>query len=277
MHISKETWTEIVKPGSPPGRPTRPGISPKLVSMNKILIIDDDERLASPLADYFARFNLSLTSATHPNEGFKRLQQDDFELVILDVMLPDIDGFELCRKIRKHSDIPIMMLSARGEVTDRVVGLELGADDYVAKPFEPRELVARIQNILKRNDHTGHGKNLIQFDQLEIDKARLIVKVNQEEINLTTSEYQLLLMLASAPGRSFSRDDILNFLKGTEVEIISRAVDILISRLRQKLKPTDYIKTIWGAGYQFIAPEPDQNPVTDKSSDLISQSNSDKG
>ncbi len=223
--------------------------------MNKILIIDDDERLATPLAAYFARFNLSLESATHPEEGLRLMQQGDFELVILDVMLPDSDGFEVCRKIRNQSDIPVMMLSARGEVMDRVTGLELGADDYVTKPFEPRELVARVQNILKRSEQATHGKRFIEFENLMIDKSQQIVKVAGNSISLTTSEYQLLSLLTSAPGRNFSRDDILNFLKGTEIEIYSRAVDILISRLRNKLKPTDYIKTVWGAGYQFVAPE----------------------
>jgi len=222
--------------------------------MNRILIIDDDERLAAPLGSFFARHNLSLESATHPQQGLEMLAEDDFELVILDVMLPDMDGFAVCKQIRNQSNIPIVMLSARGEVDDRLVGLELGADDYVAKPFEPRELVARVLNILKRSETSTHSSQVTRFLDLEIDKALQQVMVAGKKVSLTTNEYQLLLMLSSNPGRKFSRDDILNFLKGTDVELFSRAVDIQISRLRQKLKPTDYIKTVWGAGYQFVAP-----------------------
>lgn len=222
--------------------------------MTKVLIIDDDERLAAPLGDFLARHNLQLSSATHPDEGLKMLQDEDFELVILDVMLPDRNGFELCKAIRRQSDIPIVMLSARGEVDDRLVGLELGADDYIAKPFEPRELVVRIQNILKRSESVSPGGQILAYENMIIDKTLQQVSVDGNIVKLTSNEYQLLLMLASSPGRKFSRDDILNFLKGTEVELYSRAVDIQISRLRQKLKPTDYIKTIWGAGYQFVAP-----------------------
>ena len=223
--------------------------------MTPILIIDDDERLAGPLAEYFERFNLNLQSATHPEEGLSRLKNEDFELVILDVMLPDQDGFEICKKIRRSSDIPIVMLTARGEVMDRVVGLELGADDYLAKPFEPRELVVRIQNILKRSEGSGSSKQILEFEDLTIDKPSQTVTVAGEKITLTSNEYALLLLLASSPGKKFSRDDILNHLKGTEVELFSRAVDIQVSRLRQKLKPTDYIKTVWGAGYSFTAAE----------------------
>ena len=222
--------------------------------MTRILLIDDDERLAAPLGEFFAKHNFELSSATHPDQGLKMLQEGDFELVILDVMLPDQNGFELCKKIRTYSEIPIVMLSARGEVDDRLVGLELGADDYVAKPFEPRELVVRIQNILKRSEGTAQSSQSLRFANMEIDKSMQQVIVGGEVVKLTTNEYQLLLMLASSPGKKFSRDDILNFLKGTEVELYSRAVDIQISRLRQKLKPTDYIKTVWGAGYQFVAP-----------------------
>lgn len=227
--------------------------------MSNILIIDDDERLAAPLGDYLARHELSLISATLPSKGLELLAQGGFELVILDVMLPEMDGFEVCREIRKTSQIPIVMLSARGQVDDRVIGLELGADDYLAKPFEPRELVVRIQNILKRSDRAAVEKPLLHFKDLVIDPSLQKVSVMGSTISLTTNEYQLLLLLASSPNEKFSRDDILNRLKGTEVELFSRAVDIQISRLRQKLKPTDYIKTVWGAGYQFVGPAADED------------------
>ena len=228
--------------------------------MPQILLIDDDERLAPPLAEYFERFGLTLSNATHPADGLARLVHGNFELVILDVMLPDQDGFEVCKAIRKSNDIPIIMLTARGEVMDRVVGLELGADDYLSKPFEPRELVARIQNILRRREPQKESSSeILHFDQLTINPSSESVMVNGNTVSLTSNEFQLLLLLASSPGTKFSRDDILNQLKGIDAELFSRAVDIQISRLRQKLKPTDYIKTVWGAGYRFVAPPASAN------------------
>ncbi|WP_424947885.1 response regulator transcription factor [Candidatus Spongiihabitans sp.] len=223
--------------------------------MASILIIDDDDRLAAPLKAYFERYNLALTSATHPKDGLALLKEKNFELVILDIMLPDQDGFDVCKTIRKHSDIPIVMLTARGEAMDRVVGLELGADDYLAKPFEPRELVARIHNILRRREPSRKTGAVIEFKNLLIDPSRQEVIVNGNKVGITGNEYQLLVLLATAPGEKFSRDEILNKLRGIDAELFSRAVDIQISRLRQKLKPTDYIKTVWGSGYQFVAPE----------------------
>ena len=223
--------------------------------MHRLLIIDDDERLAGPLADYLRRYDMALVSATHPDQGMALLQEQPFELVILDVMLPDRDGFQVCREIRRDSQIPIIMLTARGEVMDRIVGLELGADDYLPKPFEPRELVARIQNILKRSKASPDAQDILRFADLELDLTRREVRVQGQTVDLTTMEYQLLELLARHPGKNYSRDEILNQLKGIDAEdIFTRSVDILISRLRQKLKPTQYVKTVWGSGYCFVAP-----------------------
>jgi len=223
--------------------------------MTSVLIIDDDDRLATPLKEYFSRYNLTLHTETHPDEGLKRLGQEHFDLVILDVMLPDKDGFEVCRIIRESSDIPVIMLTARGDVNDRVEGLELGADDYLAKPFEPRELVARIQNILRRTESDTPPKIVLKFENIKIDQSRQEVKVKNKPVNLTTNEYQLLVLFASNPGKKLSRDDISGIMRGANIELFSRALDVQVSRLRQKLKPTDYIKTVWGSGYQFVAPE----------------------
>ena len=222
--------------------------------MRSILLIDDDDQLGPPLAEYFARFDFRLDTATHPRDGLHKLDSQRYELVILDVMLPDMDGFEVCRRIRESSSIPVVMLTARGEVNDRVEGLELGADDYLAKPFEPRELVARIQNILRRAEVPGRRDGVYEFEDLVLDPARQQVSVAGEAVNLTTSEYQLLLLFAENAGQELSRDDISTILRGADVELFSRAVDIQVSRLRSKLKPTDYIKTVWGSGYQFVAP-----------------------
>jgi OmpR family response regulator RpaB len=219
-----------------------------------VLLIDDDERLASPLGDFLRRHNIDLINATDPENGLRMLRQGGIDLVILDVMLPGQDGFSVCHQIRRSSNIPVVMLSARGDVSDRLTGLEKGADDYIAKPFEPRELVMRIQNILRRAESPAFAGSRLRFRDLSIDKTLQQVRVADNPVNLSDREYQLLLMLASSPGRDFSRDDIFSFLRGTELELVSRAVDIQISRLRQKLRPTDYIKTIRGAGYRFVAP-----------------------
>jgi len=164
------------------------------------------------------------------------------------VMLPEMDGFALCRLLRKESDIPVVMLTARGEVMDRVVGLELGADDYLPKPFEPRELVARIQTVLRRRRPVAAG-GALQFDGLSIDAATRSVLRQGQPLELTSTEFDLLHLLAREPGKVFSRDDILNHLRGHEAELYTRAVDIVVSRLRKKLEPLDAVKTLRNAGY----------------------------
>lgn len=217
--------------------------------MHNILLIDDDERLAELLCQYFQRYELKLDSALRPSEGIKCLARNNYDLVILDIMLPEMDGFEVCKLIRKDSNIPIIMLTARGDVMDRVVGLELGADDYLPKPFEPRELVARIQSIIKRT-HGQHSATLC-FGPLEIDTYAKTACLSQLPIALSSMEFQLLELLASRAGDTLSRDDILSRLKGIDGDILTRSVDIAISRLRQKLKPLDVIKTVRGSGYLF--------------------------
>jgi two-component system, OmpR family, response regulator len=216
--------------------------------MPRILLIDDDAQLAEPLAAYFRRFDFELQQATRPSEGLARLREGGFDAVILDVMLPEQDGFAVCRAIRAESDVPIVMLTARGEVMDRVVGLELGADDYLPKPFEPRELVARIATVLRRRRATPTEVRLL-FEGLAIDPVTRSVERQGEPVELTGTEFELLLMLAREPGRVFSRDDILNHLRGHEADLYTRAVDIVVSRLRRKLEPLPAIKTLRNAGY----------------------------
>jgi OmpR family response regulator RpaB len=222
--------------------------------MPRILLIDDDAQLGPPLTAYFARFDFKLDCALKPSEGLARLQRERYDAAILDVMLPEMDGFALCRAIRKDSDLPIIMLTARGEVMDRVVGLELGADDYVPKPFEPRELVARLQTVLRRRvqppaQPTARADGALVFDGLRIDPVTRTVMRQGEVLNLTSTEFDLLHLLALEPGKVFSRDDILNHLRGHEVDMLTRAVDIVVSRLRKKLEPLDCIKTLRNAGY----------------------------
>ncbi len=228
--------------------------------MHHILLIDDDAQLGPPLAAYFARFGMSLECALKPSTGLARLAQGGVDAAILDVMLPEMDGFALCRTIRKESDIPIIMLTARGEVMDRVVGLELGADDYVPKPFEPRELVARVQTVLRRRApatlagtalDARPNSSLLQFDGLTVDATTRTALRHGQPLELTSTEFDLLHLLASHSGKVFSRDDILNQLRGIEAELQTRAVDIVISRLRKKLEPLDCIKTLRNAGYSL--------------------------
>jgi OmpR family response regulator RpaB len=222
--------------------------------MHRILLIDDDAQLGPPLAVYFQRFELELIHALKPSDGLAQLGAGGFDAAILDVMLPEMDGFELCRTIRKQGDLPLVMLTARGEVMDRVVGLELGADDYLPKPFEPRELVARLQTVLRRRRGMGQGggdSGALEFEGLSIDAARRCVQRQGTAIELTGTEFDLLHLLAREPGKVFSRDDILNQLRGHEAELYTRAVDIVVSRLRKKLEPLDCIKTLRNAGYSL--------------------------
>jgi two-component system OmpR family response regulator len=219
--------------------------------MRRLLLIDDDEHLAAPLAAYLARFEFALDAATRPSDGLRRLQEQAYDAAILDVMLPEMDGFALCREIRRESDIPIVMLTARGEVMDRVVGLELGADDYLAKPFEPRELLARLQTVLRRARLPQARAQRLVFDGLAIDLERRSVERGGAAVELTGTEFELLVLLATEPHRVFGRDEILNRLRGQEADLYTRAVDILVSRLRRKLEPLECIKTLRNAGYVF--------------------------
>ncbi len=224
----------------------------------KILLIDDDAKLAGLLGSYFERFSMSLISALKPDAGMRALRAEKPDLVILDIMLPDKDGFEVCREIRAESSTPIIMLTARGDVTDRVVGLELGADDYLPKPFEPRELVARIQTVIRRF-RSQNGSPRLNADGLTVDFDQRAVSLDGRALNLTTMEFALLELMARNRAKTLTRDQILNDLKGIDAEIFSRAVDNLVSRLRQKLGDTSreprFIHTVWGKGYMFL-PKP---------------------
>jgi two-component system OmpR family response regulator len=228
--------------------------------MRRLLLIDDDEHLGPPLAAFFKRHGFDMQHATRPSAGLALLQAGGFDAAILDVMLPEMDGFELCRTIRRSSNIPLLMLTARGDVMDRVVGLELGADDYLPKPFEPRELLARIQTVLRRlapaaaatATPAGPGTLGLRFEGLAIDQERRSVQRQGQAVELTSTEYELLVLLASTPGKVYHRDDILARLRGQPgQDIHSRAVDILVSRLRKKLEPLDVIHTLRNAGYLF--------------------------
>jgi DNA-binding response OmpR family regulator len=220
-----------------------------------ILIIDDDKKLNQLLVTFLGEFGFKVLTATRPSLGFKILKKEAPDLVILDIMLPEMDGFQVCKTIRETHTVPIIMLTARGEITDRIIGLELGADDYLPKPFEPRELVARIHSVIRRAGGM-EDKRTQSFGPLEINFARRSARLDQETLDLTTNEFTALALLVKNPGKVLDRDQILQELRGMDSEAFNRSVDITMSRLRQKLKddPKDpvYIKTIWGAGYVFI-------------------------
>ncbi len=220
---------------------------------HRILLIDDDEKLVKLLSAYFAKFSIQLLSETLPSQGIATYRREQPDLVILDVMLPEMDGFEVCRRLRQICNTPIIMLTARGDINDRVVGLESGADDCLPKPFEPRELLARIDSILARVEKgsVAHEADMVKFKDLTINKSSHEVQVCGKSVELTTKEYALLIMMIKTPGEVYSRDDIMNELSGIDSELFSRSVDILVSRLRHKLKPLDCIETVWGIGYRF--------------------------
>ncbi len=198
----------------------------------RLLIIDDDTSLNELLVEYFDRFGHKLTTATTAANGRYLLRRDDPDLLILDVMLPDADGMELCRTIRSESDIPILMLTARGDVPDRVLGLEFGADDYVPKPFEPRELVARVETLMRRTRETP-ARRLTAGGGLVLETETRRVTLRGTEIEMTAMEFELLRILMESRGRVLSRDLLLRKLRGIDADIFDRSVDMLISRLRK--------------------------------------------
>ncbi|HEV8630936.1 MAG TPA: response regulator transcription factor [Thermoanaerobaculia bacterium] len=221
----------------------------------QVLIVDDDEKLNALLSEYLARFGYTVRAAVHPEEGLRALAAAAPDIVILDVMLPGMDGFELCRRIRQTSRVPIVMLTARGDVMDRIVGLELGADDYLPKPFEPRELMARMQAVLRRGAGLV-GDDRVRCGPLEVSFTTCAVRLEGRPIWLTSAEFELLGLLVRNRGRVLSRDRILDETRGIDWEAYDRSIDVLISRIRQKLgddpRQPRFIRTVRGVGYSFI-------------------------
>jgi two-component system phosphate regulon response regulator OmpR len=227
--------------------------------MVSILVIDDDKKLNDLLKTYLTGFGFKVTSCLTPSSGLKNMAESLPDLVILDIMLPEMDGFAVCREIRKKFTTPVIMLTARGDVTDRIVGLEIGADDYLPKPFEPRELLARIQTILRRVNGQYKPEGPLKFAELEIIPDQQLVILNGSTLEMTTMEFQLLMLLAMKRGKIVTREQIMEGIRGADWLAFDRSVDVAVSRLRQKLKDDPksprFIKTIWGTGYMFIGQE----------------------
>ena len=225
----------------------------------KILIIDDDQELNDLLTRYLAKFDFEVISASHPTRGLELLKKESPQLIVLDVMLPGKNGFEVCKEIRSQAKVPIIMLTARGDLSDRIVGLELGADDYMPKPYEPRELVARIQSVLRRTEDYSHASTPVRYlksGNLIVDLDKTEVRVGDEILELTTTEYEILCLLMKNRGQTLSREKILDQLRGVEWDNMDRTIDVLVSRLRHKLKDDpkhpQFLKTVWGSGYRFV-------------------------
>jgi len=225
------------------------------VNKNHILMVDDDVDLNRLVTEYLAKFGYSLITATTAARGMTELRREQPDLVILDIMLPDTDGLTLCREIRSEFDVPIIMLTARGEVADRVLGLELGADDYLSKPFEPRELAARIQSVIRRSQAMQNHPKL-DSDGLSLEKQTRRVSLDGKDIDLTSMEFELLSMLMESQGRVLSRNRLIERLRGIDADVYDRSIDMLVSRLRDKLGDDShsprFIKTVRLTGYQFV-------------------------
>lgn len=221
----------------------------------RILIIDDDVNLNALLTEYLQGFGHSLTSATTAAAGRQILRRELPDLLILDVMLPDTDGLTLCRELRAEYDVPIVMLTARGEIADKVMGLEFGADDYIAKPFEPRELVARIVSVVRRTREKPQNGALV-CDGLRLETETRRVELDGNTVELTTMEFELLKDLMQSRGHVMSRDRLIERLRGFDADVYDRSVDMLVSRLREKLgddpKRPRFIRTVRMSGYQFV-------------------------
>jgi len=231
----------------------------------KILMVDDDQKLCRLVADYLEPMGYEVDAAHNGKKGLEMVLSGAYKAVILDVMMPKMDGFEVLKSLRKESDIPVLMLTARGEETDRIVGLEMGADDYLPKTFSSRELLARLRAVTRRysaskkqaTDASEDG--LLTFANLQIEMNSRTVRLDRKAVNLTPIEYDLLVFLARAAGRVLTRDQLLDAIAGRDYDVFDRSVDVHISSLRRKLgeapRNPKFISTIRSAGYMFNVPE----------------------
>ena len=228
----------------------------------KILIADDDTNIVELISLYLTKEGYETKKAYNGREALKHLQSFAPNLMILDIMMPEMDGYAVCREVRKMSSIPIIMLTAKGEDTDRIVGLEMGADDYLPKPFNPRELLARISAVLRRKrpdevpGSPSEMQQVFNFGEFELDLGNRTLRKNGESVSLTTGEFAVLKAFARHARQPLSRDKLMGLAKGREYEVFDRSLDVQISRLRKLIEPDPshplYIQTVWGLGYVFI-------------------------
>ncbi len=231
----------------------------------KILIVDDDKKLCQLVADYLEPMGYEVEAAHNGAQGLQMILEGNYQAVILDVMMPRMDGFEVLKQLRKESDIPVLMLTARGEETDRIVGLEMGADDYLPKTFSSRELLARLRAVTRRyfisesQAPSAATDKVLIFGELEIEQNSRTVCLNAKTLNLTPIEYDLLTSLARFAGRVLTRDQLMDAVAGRDYEVFDRSVDVHISSLRRKLgedpRHPGFIQTVRTVGYMFKEPE----------------------
>ena len=222
--------------------------------MGRVLLIEDDARLAAMVSEYLGGAGYRVTPAANGATGLERIAREPYDAVVLDLSLPDIDGLEVCRRLRARWDLPVLMLTARGEAMDRIVGLEIGADDYLPKPFEPRELLARLKALLRRANRQVKTA-VLSFGRLEIDRDARSVRVEGVERPLTSFQFDLLVALAESAGRVLSREALMDLMKGEKLEAFDRSIDVHVSRIRAAIeddaKRPRRIITVRGAGYVF--------------------------
>lgn len=222
-----------------------------------ILVVDDEQKIRELITLYLHREGFTVWQASNGKEALSALKAKDYDLIVLDIMMPDLDGWEVCRQIRKNSNVPIIMLTARGDEIDRVLGLELGADDYIVKPFSPREMIARVKAVLRRSSIVEQQKTAdkLEINDLVIDMAAREVFVNNHLVALTPKEFDLICFLAQHPGQAFTREQLLQQVWGYDFYGDLRTVDTHVNRLREKLAKDghkqQYIATVWGVGYKF--------------------------
>ena len=229
------------------------------MELGKIMVVDDDKNICELLRLYLEKEGYQVVIANDGKEAVELNEQEDPELILLDIMLPQLDGWQVCREIRKKSQVPIIMLTAKGEVFDKVLGLELGADDYIVKPFETKEVVARIKAVLRRTgQNQGETVKEVKYDKLSINLTNYELKVNGVQVDTPPKEMELIYHLASNPNRVFTRDQLLDEVWGFDYYGDSRTVDVHVKRLREKLEGVSdkwALKTVWGVGYKFEVKE----------------------
>jgi len=223
--------------------------------MKTILVVEDEPAIARLVRDYLEQAGYDVVVTGDGNEAIRRARSTPPDLVVLDLGLPGRDGLDVTRELRRSSDVPIIVVTARGEETDRIVGLELGADDYVTKPFSPKELVARVRAVFRRSEARQETAETIRTADLEIDVPRMRVTIGDRPVDLTATEFQLLVALAREPGRVFTRGQLLDAVRGVAFESYERAIDAHIKNIRRKVEPIPgaprYIQTVYGVGYRF--------------------------
>ena len=227
----------------------------EFIVAKKILVIDDEPKIVEICRDYLKAAGFDVVQAYDGPSGLSMARQAHPDLIVLDLMLPGMDGFDVCRELRRDNAVPIIMLTARVEETDKIIGLELGADDYITKPFSPRELVARVRTLLRRVLGSSTTE-ILHAGELSLDRNRYVVTLPDREVTLTATEFELLATLATHPGRIFSRAQLLTAVRGVSIESYERAVDSHIRNLRRKIEPGEgpprYIQTVHGIGYKLI-------------------------